>query len=408
MGSVRNSEGLRHRDSCATHWVAVVAVYVHVPWCLQRCPYCDFATDAVNPREIPHEAYADAVVHELSLRARWLGAGALSTVFFGGGTPSLWSTAALARALRAIERAFGGAPAREVTVECNPTSLDEDKARALADAGVTRVSIGVQSLRPKHLRYLGRLHDEKQAREAVRSAAQIAGLRVTADLMFGMPEQTADELVEDARALFDLGARHFSAYALTIEPATRFGDLAKKGRLPKLPDDDVAALFEAVDQCANSLHMEHYEVSNFASAGERGQHNEAYWRGEHYLGLGAGAVGCTPREDGQIVRYKNSYTVKDGVARYLDAARDGVLPDEEQEFLSVQDRVREGLMLGLRTSDGVDLRALEARCGVDPRVGRERAIARAVERGWVLQSEERLCVARSKWLVADDIVAALF
>lgn len=361
----------------------------------------------MKPSEIPHEAYADAVAHELSLRAPWLGDAPLSTVFFGGGTPSLWSTSALARTLRAIERAFGGQSAREVTVECNPTSLDEDKARALRDAGVTRVSIGVQSLRPKHLRYLGRLHDEREARRAVRSAAQIAGLRVTADLMFGMPEQSAEELVEDARALFELGARHWSAYALTIEPATRFGELAKKGRLPRLPDDDVALLFEAVDRCASDLGMEHYEVSNYAMPGERGQHNEAYWRGDHYLGLGAGAVGCTPR-DGAIVRYKNHYTVRDGVARYLDAHARGALPDEELEPLSSEDLLHEGLMLGLRTVDGVDLRALGERVGVDPRQGRERAIARLIERGSLVDEGDRLRIPTARWLVADDIVSSLF
>jgi len=385
-----------------------VAVYVHVPWCLQRCPYCDFATDAVNPREIPHEAYADAVAHELSLRAAWLTPAPLETVFFGGGTPSLWSTAALGRTLSAIARAFGGSRPTEVTVECNPTSFDEDKARALRDVGVTRVSIGVQSLRPRHLRYLGRLHDGEQARRAVHSAAKIAGLRVTADLMFGMPDQSADELVDDARALVDLGARHLSAYALTIEPATRFGELAKKGRLPRLPDDDVAALFEAMDRCADELGMEHYEVSNYAFDGERGQHNERYWRGEHYLGLGAGAVGCTPRPDGTIVRYKNHYTTRDGVRRYLEAHARGALPDEEPEVLSAQDRVREGLMLGLRTSDGVDLVALGERVGVEPRVGRERAIEKAVARRWITDDGRRLKVVRDKWLVADDIVATLF
>lgn len=361
----------------------------------------------MNPREIPHEAYAAAVAHELSLRAPWLGSASLDTVFFGGGTPSLWSTPALGHVLAAITRTFGNS-AREVTVECNPTSLDEDKARALRDVGVTRVSIGVQSLRQQHLRYLGRLHDDAQARRAVHSAAKIAGLRVTADLMFGMPDQSERELIEDARALIDLGARHLSAYALTIEPATRFGELAKKGRLPKLPDDDVAVLFEAMDRLADELSMEHYEVSNYAFEGERGQHNEAYWRGEHYLGLGAGAVGCTPRPDASIVRYKNHYTTRDGVARYLDAHARGALPDEETEVLSAQDRVREGLMLGLRTSDGADLRALRDRVGVDPREGRERAIEKAVARGWITDDGQRLRVVRDKWLVADDIVSSLF
>lgn len=386
----------------------LVAVYVHVPWCVQRCPYCDFATDAVSPRDIPHDAYADAVVHELSLRAGWLGSAPLETVYFGGGTPSLWATEAIGRVLAAIERVFGGPRPTEVTVECNPTSLDEDKARALRDVGVTRVSIGVQSLRPRHLRYLGRLHDAAQARRAVHAAANVAGLRVSADLMFGMPEQSADELVEDARALIDLGVRHLSAYALTIEPATRFGELAKKGRLARLPDDEVATLFEAIERCTDELGMEHYEVSNYAFAGERGQHNERYWRGEYYLGLGAGAVGCTPRPDGTIVRYRNDYSTRDGVRRYLDACARRTLPDEECELLSPQDRVREGLMLGLRTSDGVDLEALGARVGVNPRAGRERAIAKAVAHRWITDDGRRLKLVRDKWLVADDIIATLF
>lgn len=381
----------------------MVAVYVHVPYCLQRCPYCDFATEAINPREIPHDAYADAVLSELAARAEDFSAGPVATVFFGGGTPSLLRVDALARILRGIEARFGGAP-EEVTVECNPTSLDEDKARALRDAGVTRVSIGVQSLRRPHLRYLGRLHDEEQARAAVRAAARVAALRVTADLMFGMPEQRADELVEDARALFELGARHWSAYALTIEPNTRFGELARKNRLPRLPDDDVARLFEAVDRLADELGMEHYEVSNYACPGERGRHNERYWRGEHYVGLGAGAVGCTPRGRGEVVRYKNVYDVR----AYLEAGARGARPPEEIEALSAEDRVREGLMLGLRTSDGVDLVALEARVGVDPRRGRERAIARAVSRGALVDEGVRLRIPKARWLVADDIVASLF
>jgi putative oxygen-independent coproporphyrinogen III oxidase len=381
----------------------LVAVYVHVPYCLQRCPYCDFATEAINPREIPHDAYADAVLSELAARAEDFSAGPVATVFFGGGTPSLLRVDALARILRGIEARFGGAP-EEVTVECNPTSLDEDKARALRDAGVTRVSIGVQSLRRPHLRYLGRLHDEEQARAAVRAAARVAALRVTADLMFGMPEQRADELVEDARALFELGARHWSAYALTIEPNTRFGELARKNRLPRLPDDDVARLFEAVDRLADELGMEHYEVSNYACPGERGRHNERYWRGEHYVGLGAGAVGCTPRGRGEVVRYKNVYDVR----AYLEAGARGARPPEEIEALSAEDRVREGLMLGLRTSDGVDLVALEARVGVDPRRGRERAIARAVSRGALVDEGVRLRIPKARWLVADDIVASLF
>ncbi|MEI8258109.1 MAG: radical SAM protein, partial [Deltaproteobacteria bacterium] len=179
-----------------------LAVYVHVPWCLQRCPYCDFATTAVQPREIPHDGYADAVIGELAMRARHFG-GPVGTLFFGGGTPSLWEPAAIARVIAAVRGTFGAPD--EVTVECNPTSLDEARAEQLSEAGVTRVSIGVQSLRDEHLRYLGRLHDAGGAVRAVGDAVRAGGLRVSADLMFGMPGQGAVVLVDDARRLVDLG-----------------------------------------------------------------------------------------------------------------------------------------------------------------------------------------------------------
>ncbi len=327
----------------------------------------------------------------------------LRTVFFGGGTPSLWSVASLARALRGIESAFGGGLPEEVTVECNPTSLDGDRARALRDSGVTRVSIGVQSLRDSHLRYLGRLHDAGQAIDAVRSAAAISGLRVTADLMFGMPGQREDELIDDVRTLVDLGARHLSIYALTIEANTRFGELARKGRLPRLPDDDVARLYSAIEGAAEALGMAHYEVSNYAMEGERGRHNEAYWRGDPYIGLGAGAVGCTAR-GARVVRYKNVHDVP----AYLAAGVAGRRCPEELEEISPEDRVREGLMLGLRTVEGVDLSALAARVGLDPRAGRSRAISRAVARGNLIDEGDRLSIPRSRWLIADDVVAGLF
>ncbi|MBL8682652.1 MAG: radical SAM family heme chaperone HemW [Myxococcales bacterium] len=381
---------------------ATAAVYVHVPWCLQRCPYCDFATEAINPRNIPHEPYADAVISELEIRAREAMLGPIDTVFFGGGTPSLWDVASLGRVLAAIVRTFGGTP-REVTVECNPTSLDEARAAELEAVGVTRISLGVQSLRAKHLRYLGRLHDSEQAERALRAAASRKNLRVTADLMFGMPDQTADELVEDMTRLVDLGAKHLSAYALTIEPATRFGELARKGKLPKLPDDAVASLFEAADVRAAQLGLEHYEVSNYAGEGQRGLHNEHYWRGDDYVGLGAGAVGCTTR-DGNVIRYKNVYDVPS----YIDAGARRERPREEPEELTTEDRVREGLMLGLRTIEGVSLRELEARIGVDPRRGRERAIEKAVRRGWLVDDGDRLVIPKERWLVADDIVSSIF
>lgn len=379
------------------------AVYVHFPWCVQRCPYCDFATSAARPEAIPHDAYADAVVRELALRRDDLGDARATTLFFGGGTPSLWEVPALARVVAAA-RAAGDID--EVTVECNPTSLTASRVAALADAGVTRLSLGVQSLRDDHLRYLGRLHDADGARRALRSAVAHGGLRVSADVMFGMHGQSPDALCEDLTELVDLGVEHVSAYMLTIEPETRFGELARKGRLPRLHDDEVAAMYERVESHLAALGFAHYEVSNYARPGAEARHNLAYWRGDPYLGLGAAAVGCTPARDRPTwaSRWRNVYDVPG----YLAALADGRRPPEEREALDPETRAREALLLGLRAVEGVETEGVRARTGVDLRATRARAWDRELRAGNVRDDGARWTIPASRWLQADGITARLF
>ncbi len=382
-----------------------LAVYVHFPWCLQRCPYCDFATSAIAPERIPHERYARAVVAEFNQRLRGLTDRGhiprVSTLFLGGGTPSLWQPRQLATVVAAV-RATG--EVTEVTVECNPTSLDATRAHDLATAGVTRLSIGVQSLRDVHLRYLGRLHDAAGALRAVRTATAHGGLRVSADVMYGLADQCKDPLLEDVCALTDAGVEHLSCYALTIEPATRFGELARKGRLPRLQDDDVATQYEALETTLAARGYTHYEVSNYARPGADCLHNRAYWRGTAYIGLGAGAVGCLPTDNGGAERWRND---ADPMA-YMLGIEAGERPPGETEALDPATRVREGLLLGMRTDEGTDLDALAARTGLDPRAGREEALAREVSRGNIVDDGRVLRIPQARWLLADAITAAVF
>ncbi len=381
-----------------------LAVYVHFPWCLQRCPYCDFATEAVQPERIPHARYAAAVVREFAMRRAALAAPLRPTsLFFGGGTPSLWDPAGLGAVLGAV-RACG--PLDEVTVECNPTSLDAARCDAWRAAGVDRLSIGVQSLRDSHLRYLGRLHDAGGAARAVATAVGHGGFRVSADLMFGLADQTLDEALGDLGALVDAGVEHVSCYALTIESGTRFGELSRKGKLRTLEDVRVAEMYLAIEAACEARGLAHYEVSNYARPGAASVHNEAYWRGDAYLGLGAGAVGCVPADalGHDAVRWRNDADA----ARYCDALERGELPPGTVEPLDAATRVREALMLGLRTERGVHLREVERRTGLDARAGRERAIAHAYGRGNLEDHGDRLTIPRSRWLHADDIVARLF
>jgi putative oxygen-independent coproporphyrinogen III oxidase len=380
----------------------VLSVYVHFPWCLRRCPYCDFATSSAERAQIPQAAYAQAVLAELAMRRPALGERGLGSVFFGGGTPSLWEPAQLGEVLGGICAAFGRAPGEgAVTVVCNPSSLDADLARALRDVGVNRLSIGVQSLDDGELRFLGRLHDRALALAAV-DAALAAGVRVSADLMFALPGQGEQRLLEHVDCLLDRGLSHLSAYSLTIEPGTPFGADARKGLLRQAPEERQADLFLAVEERCLARGLRHYEVSNYAAPGEQSRHNVHYWRGGSYLGLGAAAVGCLG-DGARARRYRNH----PDAARYMARAAS---PEVEvfEEALDAQAQIREALMLGLRMEEGVDLEQLTRRVGVDPRRGREPALSRRSARGDVVLDGARLSVPRERWLLLDGIVADLF
>jgi putative oxygen-independent coproporphyrinogen III oxidase len=379
------------------------SVYVHFPWCLQKCPYCDFASASIRRDAVPHREYADAVLRELSWHVAAGPLGPLESVFFGGGTPSLWQAEELGRVLDAILNAHGAtADSVEITVECNPSSLDAQQAAALRQVGVNRLSIGVQALTEARLRYLGRLHDAAGALAAL-SAARSVMPRVSGDLMFGTPGQAPEAFISELAQLVELGLSHLSVYALTIEPNTQFGELQRKGRLPLAREDDYADTFLRCEEFMAARGFAHYEVSNYARVGETSRHNQHYWRGGDYLGLGSAAVGCRSIGPGRARRVRN----EPAPAAYLAAESLQQLCSFEEE-LDGQAIVREGLMLGLRTEEGVDLHALAARAGIDPRVRREREIARTLERGNLVCEAERMHVPKSRWLHLDAIVADLF
>lgn len=386
-----------------------IGVYVHFPWCLRKCPYCDFVSFAAEREDIDHRGYAEAVITELAARAEVLAGRRLLSIFFGGGTPTLWEPSELGRVLRAIVAGAGEvAEALEVTVECNPTSLDVDRARALVDQGVNRLSVGVQSLDPERLAFLGRLHDPAGALAAVRVAVAVAP-RASADLIYGVATprgfETPEEAAAEARVLADLGLRHVSAYALTIEPNTRFGELARKGRLPLIEDDVVAQSFDAVADALRPRGLERYEISNFALPGEEARHNLGYWRGDDYLGLGCAAFGTLATGGGHALRYRNPPNAE----KYLSRVRAGRFEPHEREALDPETRLRERLMLGLRLTEGLDLALAAADLGVDPWTpARTATVARLVARGRLLREGSRLRIPPEARLHSDGIAAELF
>jgi putative oxygen-independent coproporphyrinogen III oxidase len=393
-----------------------LAVYVHFPWCLAKCPYCDFVSYAKPRDAIDHEGYADAVGLELEGRAGTFEGREVrvESVFFGGGTPSLWRASALGRVLAAITARFDVAPDVEVTVECNPTSLDLDVANALADRGINRLSIGAQALRPEQLSYLGRLHDPAGALRAVEAALASRVPRVSADLIYGLPDQLASDAASQAHALASLGLTHLSCYELTIEAGTTFGELARAGRLPRADEGAVVESFFAIEETLARHGLEHYEISNYARPGDEARHNLAYWRGVEYLGLGCGAFGFLRTSSGGGVRYRNAALPE----RYAEGARRLPTPSSGREITGVEGTrealdaetlLRERIMLGLRLRAGFDLGAAAAELGaVSWTADRERGATRLVARGRLVREGDHLRVPPRAWLFANDVAAQLF
>lgn len=371
---------------------------------MAKCPYCDFVSYATERETIDHAGYADAIIREAG-RRRF--AGVVESVFFGGGTPSLWDPRELGRVLRALEGGFTFAAPRErveITVECNPTSLDRDRARALVDVGVNRLSIGTQSLRAEQLKYLGRLHDPAGAEAAVAAAIEAGVPRVSTDLIFGLPDQSPDDASAQASALADRGLRHLSCYQLTIEPGTQFGERRKRGLLPMANDDAVAESFLAIDEVLSKRALRHYEISNYASPGEEARHNIAYWRGDEYIGLGCGAYGFVRTGKGRGLRWRNAIVPKDYVERSYSSST--TITEEE---LDAEALLRERIMLGLRMATGLDLGKAATDLGVDPFTKeRTRTIEWLVERGRLVREEDVLRVPKDAWLFTDDTAARLF
>jgi oxygen-independent coproporphyrinogen-3 oxidase len=330
----------------------------------------------------------------------------LGSVFFGGGTPSLWEATELGRVLAGSLRAFP-APASEgveITVECNPTSIDEDRCRALADVGVGRVSIGVQSMRDDRLKFLGRLHDAKGGAAAIKGALKSGMPRVSGDLIFGLPGQSPEEAQREAIELADLGLSHLSAYQLTIEPGTRFGELAKRGRLPLADDGATAEAFLAIDEALSERGFVHYEISNYARPGQEARHNIGYWRGEEYLGLGCGAYGFALNSSpARGERWRNDPSP----AAYVASDPTASATCEPLDALTL---LRERIMLGLRMREGIDLDAAASDLGIEGggwTEERSRAAAALELRGRISRHGTRVAIPQAAWLWADDTAARL-
>ena len=337
-----------------------LSLYVHLPWCLRKCPYCDFNSHELNPAQLPEQRYIDALVADLEASLALVWGRTVHSVFIGGGTPSLFSPEGIDRLLAAIRARLRLAPDCEITLEANPGTFERDRFKAFRGAGVTRLSVGVQSFNDAHLRALGRVHDSAQALAAVEEAAS-AFDTFNLDLMYALPGQTLDELRKDVATALSLQSPHLSIYHLTIEPNTYFAKFP-----PKVPDQDTAyEMLDVVSEMTQAVGLQRYEVSAYARPGHRCWHNLNYWQFGDYLGIGAGAHGKLSFAH-RIVRqvrhrdprlYMDRALAGDAVASSTEVTR-AELPFE---FMLNALRLRDGLALAqFSERTGLAITAIEA------------------------------------------------
>ena len=380
------------------------ALYIHWPFCAKKCPYCDFNSHVRESVDVA--AWQSALLADMRAEAELAGGEPLTSIFFGGGTPSLMPPALVAALLAEAERLWGFADGIEITLEANPSSVETANFAALAAAGINRVSLGVQSLDDAELRFLGRLHGATEALEALETA-QAHFKRVSFDLIYALPGHTPEMWHDRLTRALGFGTGHLSLYQLTIEPGTRFASDVRRGRLVPLDDDEAAELFDITQALTDAAGLPAYETSNHARTGEQSRHNLAYWRYQDYAGIGPGAHG---RRGGvATVRHKKPENFLSAVARQGNGIA-------EARALAVSEQAAEALLMGLRLTEGIDLAALSTRFGL-PRAGLvdEAALARLQTLGLVRTDGTRLAVAPPgrglldallAELVADTLVAA--
>jgi oxygen-independent coproporphyrinogen-3 oxidase len=371
-------------------------LYIHLPWCVRKCPYCDFNSHAVRDT-LPAREYVEALLRDLESELPAAAGRRVETIFFGGGTPSLFPPEAIARLLDGIRARIAIADDAEITLEANPGTVDADRFRGFRASGVNRLSIGIQSFDDEKLKALGRIHGSDEARRAVEAAREAGFENHNLDLMFGLPDQTVDEAVADVRAALAFEPPHLSVYQLTIEPNTAF-----HAQPPRLPDDD--RLWDMQQRIEDELARagyRHYEVSAYARPGRECRHNLNYWQFGDYIGIGAGAHGKITDAGGIVRRWKvkhpNDYLANAGTRAAIGSERRVAGDDIPFEFL----------MNALRLDRGFTPALFEQRTGLSP-AAIEKPLTLAEARGLLVRDADGIrASARGARLLNDLLLLFL-
>lgn len=381
---------------------APFSLYIHVPFCARKCPYCDFNTYATSA--VPEEAYVEALCRELRHHAedsRLVGR-SVATVFFGGGTPSLISPRGIGRVIECARELFSFEPQAEVTLEANPGASTSELLGGFRDVGVNRVSFGAQSFSEARLKLLGRDHSADEASAAVERAVAAGISNVSLDLIVGVPDQTLEDLERDLSAALSLPITHLSTYALTIEPGTPFFQRQERGLLVMPPDSLVARMLERLPEIVEPRGLRRYEISNYARDGRESAHNMAYWTGGDYIGIGAGAHSYLSEYEGERLRGAERWSVLALPESYMRGTQSGV-PVSWRERLDEKSLAFEFFYLGLRMIDGVKLDRFRRRFGDASLAPYEGIVRDLVNEGFMIGEGDTLRLSHRGLLVADSV-----
>jgi putative oxygen-independent coproporphyrinogen III oxidase len=371
-----------------------LALYVHWPFCVSKCPYCDFNSHV--RASIDQGAWREALLTDLAYEARLLPGRTLTSIFFGGGTPSLMEPATVRAVIEAALNRWQAAENIEITLEANPNSVETARFADLARAGVNRVSLGLQSFDDRALHFLGRAHSARDGFAALETA-QKHFRRVSFDLIYALPGETEDSWSATLAQALSLGTKHLSLYQLTIEPGTRFAAMHAAGKLAQLDSDAAASLYELTDAMTSAARLPAYEISNHARTGHESRHNLSYWRYGEYAGIGPGSHGR--RLGRRTVRHRKPENFLSSLIRHGH-------PIAEESPLSPFEASDEALVMGLRIAEGIDVQAIADRFGL-PQIVDWNRVDRLVASGHLHRHGTRIALSASGRLLLDHILGEI-
>ncbi len=373
----------------------MAGIYLHIPFCKQACYYCNFHFSTSLSQQ---PALVQQLLREIDLQRNYLSGAPVSSIYFGGGTPSMLPQADIELLLSKLRDTFPVNPDAEITLEANPDDLTPEKLDALRTAGINRLSIGIQSFHEPDLRWMNRAHDSQQALQCIINAKAAGFNNLTIDLIYGGPTLTDEGWAANVQQAIDLGVQHLSCYALTVEPGTALDQFIRKKKVAAVDSDKAARHFEQLMQWTAKAGYEHYEISNFALPGWHSRHNSSYWQGQPYLGLGPSAHSFNG--------VSRQWNIANN-ALYIKSLEQDKVPFELEELTPVM-MLNEYIMTTLRTSQGCILPVVEERFGTDKRDTLLQLSRTFIDKGWMVLRNDNLVLTPEGRLFADGIASDLF